>query len=218
MESNKPEKKTAISLVYLNRNYKTIILLIIIIIMIGGYYFFLTDKIGQINEQKSGLAEKEAELETLGVYADKLGNLEKIVNDFQRKNSEMVAKLDVILPNSAQLPELLAQLEGLVGYSNFKIKGLNAVKATEERTSAKTKSKAAKQEEKTTIIGTLPQNIKTLKVSLTVAGGDYPEFKKFLNNIEKHVRIFDVTSFSFNASKDGVSNYSINLQTYYFES
>lgn len=218
MESNKPEKKTAVSLVYLNRNYKIIILLIIIIIMIGGYYFFLTDKIGQINEQKSKLAEKEEELKTLAVYADKLGDLEKTVTDFQRKNSEMVAKLDVILPSSAQLPELLAQLEGLVGYSNFKIKGLSVVKATEERTSTKSKSKAAKQEEKTTIVSSLPDNIKVLKVSLTVAGGDYPEFKKFLNNIEEHVRIFDVTSFSFNAGKDGVSGYSINLQTYYFES
>ena len=66
-------------------------------------------------------------------------------------------------------------------------------------------------------------DLRSLTINMNVTGGNYEAFKNYLDVLQRHIRLFDVQSFSldssaFRPSLDGkpqVGRYAIELVTYY---
>lgn len=225
------EKKSNLKrIVFLNRYYKIIIVVIVVVIGIGGYYFVGNKKVTLAQEQKLNMEAKLNASRDAQKYLAELNKLEKTIMDFQKTNAEQIAKVAQVLPVKPQIPELLAQTEALILSSNFKIESLDIAEQAE---AIKKPKKAVLPEQvaagdseapvgqipsdATSVQNGLPETIKTIAINLAVSGGDYFAFKNLVNNLEKHVRLFDLTSFSFGVGKNGGGEYSLNLQTYYYQ-
>lgn len=221
MKPNKKFPEITPTAIFLNKYYKIIVLVIIIAVIVIGYIIVIKIKIFQTKERSSIVAEKRLELRDAEEYFKGLQQLEEMIKDFQKKNAQQVAKLEQILPTSPQIPELLAQVEAIVKRTEFNLTNLTLAEASETKTTSK-KSKGSKSKEEgeqtTSLFGDLPDNLKVLQMNLTILGGNYFAFKDLLKDIEQHIRIFDITSLSFEGGgRDAPTEYSINLQTYYFE-
>ena len=55
--------------------------------------------------------------------------------------------------------------------------------------------------------------IKELNLSFSITGGNYEDFKKFLSDIEKNMRIFDIFDIRFGSVQEGP--FFFNMRTYY---
>jgi len=61
----------------------------------------------------------------------------------------------------------------------------------------------------------MPDNLGIISFSLPLSGSDYPTFKKLLNDIEKHIRIFDVDSLSITGGQE--TGFTLDIKTYYLK-
>ena len=161
------------------------------------------------------LGQQEVELEGLKKYSVALHELELITDEFKRTQAANMDKLAQILPTQAELPDLIVQMEAIALASSFRLTSIDITHGLpQERSQAKSVGKKGESE---TIDATeINPAVKVLNISLSVEGGDYPELKELLGNIEKHLRIMDVTGISFSSGLE-VSGYDIPIRTYYYE-
>lgn len=226
----KDTKNSGQSLIFLNKYYKAIMFALAAVILAVGYFLVINKSIANLKQKKTTLAvEKLQEFKHAEQYFKKLEELNKAIDNFQKENRAVLAKLEQVLPDNSQVPELIAQVEALIKSSGFSLDGF----AITEGESAAKKSSAQRRpaavdtaegtegdnaineiQDNKPALKSLPAEVKSLKISLAVSGKDYFAFKELLKIIEQHIRIFDVTSISFGGDT-GEGGYSLNLQTYY---
>lgn len=124
-------------------------------------------------------------------------NLNRLVNQYNERLAE-VESFSKVIPEGQDIPELLVGLEDVASVSGL----------TFSSVSFKTKDLKA-------------PGFKTLVMEFKVKGS-YPNFKNYLENLEKSLRIFDVVSVSFTGVGPGQSSININnlefnllVNTYY---
>lgn len=214
------------NLIFLNKNLKFIILGVIVVIFAGGYFTVIAQQLAKVKENRVILeVEKLREFDNAGKYFKKLDELSGVIDNFKKENSVQMAKLEQILPNNPQIPELMAQLEALVKSSGFNLDSLS-ITAQESPTAARRKPVSTDEAESgsagqgvasgESAERPLPPNVKALKIVLTVSGKDYFSFKELLKTFEQHIRMFDITSLSFGGDT-GQGGYSLNMLTYYLD-
>ncbi len=70
--------------------------------------------------------------------------------------------------------------------------------------------------DKETKVGPDANRYGTISMSFTVTAS-YEEFQRFLADLEKSLRIVDVTSLSFGASKENIYDFNVTVQTYWLK-
>ncbi len=208
--------------VFLNKNVKMLRLAIFILVLLLTYFFLLQPKITDLRQEKAVLATKKVEeLAGLQKYYLSLQELEAVVNNFKVNKAQSFERLAQILPSEAEVPNLIAQLEALTQASGFRLTAITFAEAQAAKTTSKKSTKSTGSEETPTkikeeaFIPELDPAVHVINISMKVSGGGYLELKKLLDNIEKHLRIFDVNSIGF-SSAEGENSYNIPLQTYYY--
>lgn len=244
-QKNQKEKVTGL-IIFLNRYYRLIIIILSLLIIVLGFFLWLKPKYQEMKKLTVlQLPFREEKLKELSNYAEELEKLAKNLADFQVQYQEELQKLEKILPKKADLASLFAQLEALITANGFE---LNSVSFT-EGTSGKSTSQVDNLSQGTTNDSLLSDSwlqyessggglippaiaqqkealtsnqptVKTIEISLEIQGGGYFAFKTLLENIEKHLRVMDVSSINFNdiyvnEALDEKVNYSLNLRTYY---
>lgn len=124
-------------------------------------------------------------------------NLERLVNQYNERLTD-IELFSKVIPEGENIPELLVGLEDLASGSGLAFTSVNF----------KTKDFKA-------------PGFKTLVMEIKVKGS-YPNFKNYLQNLEKSLRIFDVISVSFSGVGLGQINANLNnlefnllVNTYY---
>lgn len=124
-------------------------------------------------------------------------NLNRLINQYNEKLTE-VESFSKVIPEGQGIPELLVGLEDIASGSGLAFSGV----------SFRTKDLKV-------------PGFKTLVMEIKVKGS-YPNFKNYLENLEKSLRIFDVISVSFTGVGPGQSSININnlefnllVNTYY---
>lgn len=218
MAENKDNQKSINLLIFLNRYYKIVCLLIILIIIGLGYVVIFKRNIALSKEKNLALKEKQEELANANNYYNQLKQLDNTISNFQTEQDKLLDKIAEVLPAKPELPELIVQLEALVKSSNFKLDSIDISESLKEKVpvnAGKGSTTTVKVKVKE-LLPALPEEMRILKITLTVSGGDYLSFKNtLLKNLEQHVRLFDLTSISFTAQAGETATYQLNLQTYY---
>lgn len=187
--------------------FKIVLVLEIILILNGGFFLLLkpkyihlrTEVSKEVELKKIQLADKEKTRQELKRYQDKIEALSPLDKE----------RLDIFLPVGVQLPELLVQLNSLAKDSNL---SLDSVEVTERKVKSFKKDKETAITKEINDDGPAKGLINILDVSLSLSGGDYFSFKRFLKNMETNLRLFDEVAISFISES---FNYVINLKTYY---
>lgn len=194
MADDKKIKQQRLALIkFLIRYSKISYLLVVVVIIILGYYFIIAPKYEEVS------LGGQYSIETLTLERDqKIGyaaDLRRINRNYREINSEEVKKLDQVLPEEKDIPGLFVQFQALAAKHDFQLLSINI---SEDSFRGANLDKS--------------QKIKRLNISLNLTGGDYSEFKEFLESIELNLRIFDINATYFTPGSD---SYSLNLFTYY---
>lgn len=207
---------------WLNRHYRLGAAALLGAVIAAGVFFLIYPKYRFIKElARTSLPGKLEEFKALEDYAAKIKELEQAIVDWQNKNQANVKKLEQALPDEPKIPELIAQLDALTKDSGFLLNSLDfsEVTAVQEQGPAVTARDKARADKNMALVNwQLDKNIKQLNVSLNLTGGDYLAFKKFLDKLEKNMRLFDVISIKFASSLTEGTDYNLALRTYYLAS
>jgi len=195
--------------IWLNKHYRLASWIVFAAVLLLVGYFILWPRYQSTRELSESFVPAQREkLQTLDQYEVKIGELEDLAGQIERNYSQSLRDLEYILPAKAQLPELIAQLDQLTRQSGLIIINLDILESTDQSKSAKEASEKDKM-----VTGN--KNLQAIDINLTVRGGDYPVFKRFLDKLEKHIRLLDLTSIGFASARGDQGSYSLNLKTYY---
>lgn len=160
--------------------------------------FLLVPEWRNINTEKEERKKSENSLEEWNTY---LANINDLSARYEQSASDL-EKLSLTIPSDSQMPELLIQLGEIIKR--------NGLIATKINFAAKGETPAEQLKS--------PSKIKTIEIELMMEG-TYPNFKKFLNDMEKGVRLTDVSSVSFAKGSEStgsdVMKFEIMLSSYY---
>ena len=150
--------------------------------------------------------------ETLEEEQEILNNLKEIREEYQQVKDDM-EKINMVLPQGEEIPELLVQLEAMVLDAGLFCESIKPI-STEEEVDSTTELQDQEEKEIKRITSYKPLDI---SVELT---GNYESFKKYLDNLEKNIRITNITSITIDKpdSEEGGENlfdFALELKTYY---
>lgn len=196
------------SSVFIYKYIKIVVLVEIILILGIGYFFIIKPELSKMEQKKDLVLLKRNELIEIKNYKDDAERLEIKYQNLKQKISDGVEKLYNILPPEQNLPNIMAQVEALVNHHGLRLGKISI--------SAKPGSDSKDKSVPFAIEDTdLDQEIiKEIQVEIFVFGkdGDYDKVKELLDALEHHIRLIDVTSFSFDET---MKSYTIIFKTYY---
>jgi len=174
----------------------TLILGLCIVVVLVAAYFILMPKYNSLKDLGAQIKEKE---QTLASRQEALEDLKELEESYNRAKVK-VKDIPDILPKEEQVPELLVQLDALAKENNMGLASINITPGAEAEEAL----------------------YKSLSISAGVAGS-YSNLKKYLDSVEKNMRLIDITSIDFSAIpvvEEGpldIFSYTVNMRTYYIE-
>lgn len=202
---------------FFTANYRFFLGGVALVILFFGYSLVIEPRWEEIRTTGvSDLREEEQRLTERRQYRDRLERLATDFRTLQRNRAEEIRKLRDVLPNEADIPELLVQLDGLAAQESVQLDTITVVREGEGQQGSaagqETSAPAAPSE------GT--GSIRTLQVSVHFTKGQqYAQFKEFLRAVEEHIRLFDVISLQYAPARGEAADkgevYQLNFKTYY---
>jgi hypothetical protein len=177
--------------------------IVVIILGLGGWFLLkplYTDlrTSTQVDSLKDRIVETQNRLVILKRQA-------KTWEELQQGEQE---NINLVLPSVNDLPNLIVQLEALAKQTKFNLQGIAISEKGELNKTTNTRSGSVAS----TIAKGLPSGVRTLKITITLEGGDYTRLKEFLQATQSAWRLLDVNSLSF--ARDG--SYAVELSAYYY--
>ena len=166
-----------------------IALVLFVIIMVLGYLIVLKDKYNNYVQSKNvNLAGIEQALKNVENSKSAIQNVKKVtLSDSEGR------LIDMAIPKEFDFNSVVSQLTSLVEANNFSVNNIEVDKDISKEDLL------------------LKQNVKSVKISMSVTGENYESFKRLLSAIEQSSMIFDVISVDFNSNQ----SYSLTIKSYY---
>ncbi len=162
-----------------------------ILFAVLAYFFLLMPKIGPL------LAGGEYDFSAIQTQlADDEAYIKKTkdtIASFGKIEAEKRDRASSIIPFDQDIPGLLVQIDDITRNNKMALSSIDT--AVDEK-------------------NVTQQGRKTVRISLSVTGGDYEQFKLFLGDLERSLRLFDVTTMTFAA--DG-KVYGVVMKTYFID-
>jgi Tfp pilus assembly protein PilO len=185
----------------MNRSLTAIVLIIIAI----GLYFTVTKTI-LADASKINASNKEFEkaLENVNVLLKK----EDELNDkYKRLGQTERDRLEKMVPQKMDNIRLIIDLNNIAYKFGFVLKGIQATASTANTTAQVTPSQP----------GSIPvPTLETVTVTFGVTA-PYQQFITFLQELEKSLRILDISSLSVTSSDSGIYDWKVELKTYWLK-
>lgn len=116
-----------------------------------------------------------------------------VLSDFGKIDEENRLRINAIMPFDTDVPGLLVQVDEIARANKMVMQSMDT--ATDEKNVS-------------------PLGRKTVRISVSVSGGDYEQFKLFLGDIERSLRLFDIMALTFSADGNG---YGVVMKSYYID-
>ena len=179
---------------------------IILVIGLLGYVFLIGPKYAAI--QGVGLLEFTSKQQQLEQKKQELARLEQLARDFFDLNTSELQRIEEVLPKSPKSGDLFAQFEVLANRSEVQLNSISVNKGD---------TFPVVDAGETDVVTQTPalQSVGVLDINIKVASLDsYDKLKVFLDNIEKNMRLVDLTSLQY-LTESEQDTYSLNLKAYY---
>jgi Tfp pilus assembly protein PilO len=166
---------------------------VMIIAFLGVAYFVLKP---MLDEVKMTNGEITTTLQTLEGNRSYLNSLESSISAAQSITPEILGQVDRALPRESEIPELLVLFGGISERDGVKIGNISF---SEESSAAR--------------LARPSSTVSEITINLSVTAKNYPQIKRFLEDVQSSLRIVDVTGI--NVSSQGEeSAYAILMKTY----
>lgn len=174
--------------------YGSLFLLLIAVYVVLGF-FVIKPKIDANKDLNYQIMSTQQTSDNDRLYFD---SLSRSVAAAKSIDSEVLKKVDLALPRTAGIPDLLVQLSAAA-----ELNGVALSNVVFENSSEAVATQTAGE-------------VKIVNATLTVTAKDYVTLKKFLSTLETSLRIFDVQTVTISGfGEDGVS-FSVQLKSYYY--
>lgn len=179
-----------------SRWYFEVLVLVAIATSVSGFLVFIQPGLRAVRVQgQSSLESSQRYVEQLQDYLDEIARVKDGLVTF---NESQRARLAAIVPRQQDIAGLFVQMQALAQrhgmvLPSVDISAVSAVTA-EDGTPA-------------------GSGFGELGITFSVSGQDYDRFKRFVNDLQQNLRLFDITVIAFSSAESGP--YSLTLKTYY---
>ena len=190
--------------IFLNRYWRHLTGGVLVIILLIGYFYFIKIDIDDWSSLRGQtLIDLQNQLRTAQSDLRRLATVQAAYDALAAEQQTNLSRLSQILPTSADLPQLIVQLEGLAKQTGFILRDVSF---------ASTQA----------VAGDLDPRLKAVTVNVSLGGpGDYQNLKKLLTSLEQHIRLLDLLSLGITSnqqlSQTADQGYQLQLRTYYWE-
>jgi Tfp pilus assembly protein PilO len=179
---------------FLAKYFKWVIIGSIVFVLVGGYLFLIKVKYESVlSNIVLAQSDKETEFTARTKYYNNLIKLNQDVNATQSKYSDGIKKINTILPNKANIEDLMPQME-IIALKNGLM--LLSIQLSQEDNSG------------------IDPAIGRIRINADIAGADYNGFKILLNAFEKNLRLMDIGSVNFDPKGKKTT---LEIYTYYLK-
>lgn len=191
----------------MNRNITAIILIAIAV----GIYFTYTQ--GQIDTDKAILAIND-QYKSAITNAQSLKTIrDSVQKDYNKISLEDRARLDKMIPSSVNNIHLIVDISRLANKNGFAVRNIKADMV---------QSNTPAGQQNSVVTGTSSQallpNMSLANVRLSFdATVSYDKFLTFMQDLEKSLRIMDVTKLTVRATDTGIYDFSVEVNTYWLK-
>jgi Tfp pilus assembly protein PilO len=187
----------------MNRNITALILIVLAV----GVYFTYTS--GQITVLKSIQAENNQYLSAIN-SAEKLIKLrDSVLNQYNSISDVDKARLDKIVPDNVDNVRLIIDISGIAARH-----GLTAAGITTSADGNSSSDSTAAVVVPNSVAGSGSLSTVTVTFNVTTT---YTNFIAFLQDLERSLRILDVSNITLTTSANGVYTYGVTLNTYWLK-
>lgn len=177
---------------------KNIVSIIFLCLAVGIFFFYADDKYQEVKDLRVEVADYTEALRQSKDILLLRDNLSDQYKSFKKSDLDSLKKL---LPDHIDNVQLVLDLNGIAKKYGLALKG---VKVQEESIDKQAKIGPSKDD-----FGSI---LLSFKVSST-----YDAFVKFLEDVEKSLRIVDVTALSFKANDKNIYEFSVTIKTYWLK-
>lgn len=168
---------------------------IILALSIG--YVFVYSPMGDLSILKE---KKQGYEETLKTISNIEGKKQELLTEFENISEADKQNIDTIVPTSQNFMRLISQIDAVASKYNISISDITS--AENSSSDGDSINTAQAKPYKSVIIG-------------FSFDSSYKNFKLFMNDLEKSLRILDVRSVDLVAGEGGINEYSVNFETYW---
>jgi len=187
------------------RYYSVISVFVALVVLSAGYAYIISPKIERIKVGgTANLRAKQADAEELRNY---LRELQLMQEEISRFSDEDIETLRSILPGEEDIPGLFVQIQEIAEKNSFMLGSVN-ISSIEDIAASGSEAQTGEGSAVPTVA-----KIGQMNIAFVISGGGYEEFKSFLSDIERNIRLFDIYDINFGSASEGP--FSINLRTYY---
>lgn len=162
-----------------------------ILLAVAGYFLLLVPKIRPL--MAGGAYDFSAIKTQLASDEDYIKKMMESLDGYSKLEEAKLSRVAAIMPLEADIPGLMVQIDEIARANKMALQSIDT--ATDEKNVS-------------------PLGRKVVRISLSLTGGDYAQFKLLLADLERSLRLFDVATLSFGA--DGKA-YGVVLKTYYID-
>ncbi len=172
--------------------------IIFIIASVGLFFGFTNPKYQEIKSKQA----EHANIQEANAKATQLRGVREVLTQERNKISEKdIQKIEKLLPDGVENVRLIIDIDNIASKYDVKIKNTRINEGSSTRGDS---------------VGPSANKYGSISLSFSTTM-TYENFKLFLQDLEKSLRLVDVTALSFASTKDGKYDFNVTLQTYWLK-
>ena len=173
---------------------------ILLLLSVGLFYAVFMPRY----EKVQGLVSQQDQYKEVLANVSQLGQIrDDLEVKYQNTPAQEVARLEKILPSNVDTVNLAMNFDSIAARYGISIKSIRTVESKVDTGSGIIQTNGNKPYERVTVSFSF---IST-----------YENFRKFMTDIEKSLRIIDVKSVSFQTTESGIYEFQVSVQTYWLK-
>lgn len=174
--------------------------LILLLLSVGLFYAVFMPRY----ERVQGLMNQQSQYREVLNNVSELGEIrDDLEVKYQNTPAQEIARLEKILPANVDTVNLAMNFDSIAARYGISIKSIRTVDSKAEVGTSIVQSSGSK-----------PYDRITVSFSFI---STYDNFRKFMADIEKSLRIIDIKSVSFQTTESGIYEFQVSVQTYWLK-
>jgi Tfp pilus assembly protein PilO len=178
--------------------------LILIIISLGMYFTYTKDK---IEELKSIQIVNEQYQKVIDDSKNLIKRREEVLSIYNKIDPENRLKLEKMIPDNQDNVRLIIDLNGVASRNGMVIKNIKT---------ASQKDNTPQSSSSGTRAVVLPGTYNTVSMTFDTST-NYPNFLKFLGDLQASLRIMEISKISLKANDNGNYDYNVEIKTFWLK-
>jgi Tfp pilus assembly protein PilO len=173
---------------------------ILILISAGLLYVFILPQYDQIGTLQANQAQYQNILQNVSALEAKR---DELLVTYQNIPQQKVDELSKVLPDNVDTVSLAMNLDTIASHYGISIKSVQTAKDNTNNSS-------------TIVVGATSPTYGSVTFNFSFIS-TYSNFRKFMLDIEKSLRITDIQSVSFQSTTNGLYEYQVSIKTYWLK-